>query len=372
MSATPSPTNDRIDANLYTPQVCRAFACLLVAVYHGAALLGIEYGVKPLLALTNFGFSGVHMFFVISGLIIYHAHRRDIDNFRQIPDYLLKRVIRIYPLYWIVFFFDGGWKVLTHRVQVDDFFLNALFFTSHKPLIIAVAWTLAYEMVFYGIFVTLVVKRTLGVAAFGTWIVLVALNHQYHFAEIIGLQLINVLFMLGLLTSITMVALRERLSQDLRDWIGIGSLLAGMSIFLGTGWWYISAYDERVGVWGDLPLAMCFGTGSALLLLASVSAKLEGFLKRQRLLLLIGDASYSIYLVHFYFQTHVTKGLRALDWGYAGEKTQLQAIVLLVVIMVVSVGCGILIHKYVEKPVLAKCRRWLGMRAPARSPALGR
>jgi peptidoglycan/LPS O-acetylase OafA/YrhL len=82
VSTTASPIIEKADATLYTPQVCRGLACLLVAIYHGAALVGNWYGVKPLLTLTNFGFSGVHMFFVISGLIIAHAHRDDMDNYR--------------------------------------------------------------------------------------------------------------------------------------------------------------------------------------------------------------------------------------------------------------------------------------------------
>ncbi|MBK7954317.1 MAG: hypothetical protein IPK02_10360 [Candidatus Accumulibacter sp.] len=45
-------------------------------------------------------------------------------------------------------------------------------------------------------------------------------------------------------------------------------------------------------------------------------------LKRQRFLLLIGDASYSIYLLHFFFEKHTSNGIRSLNWGLAGEKTQ--------------------------------------------------
>ncbi len=201
MSSSVLPRIERPEATLYTPQICRGLACLLVAVYHGAALIGSWYGEKPLLTLSNFGFSGVHMFFVISGLIIYHAHRHDVDNFYRVPDYLLKRLVRIYPLYWIVFIVSGGWKVFTNRMEVGDFFLNALLFTSSKSLLVAVAWTLAYEMVFYGIFITFIVKRSLGMLVFATWFVLVALNDHYHFANLIGLNLINTLFMLGLLTS---------------------------------------------------------------------------------------------------------------------------------------------------------------------------
>ncbi|SBT10139.1 putative acyltransferase [Candidatus Accumulibacter aalborgensis] len=366
MSTTASPISEKPEATLYTAQVCRGLACLLVAIYHGAALIGNWYGVKPLLALTNFGFSGVHMFFVISGLIIAHAHLDDVGNYRRVPAYFLKRLVRIYPLYWIVLIAVGVWQVLAKRLEIGEFLSNALFFISSKPLIIAVSWSLAYEMVFYGIFVAFIVNRKLGLGAFTAWFGLVALNYVYHFADTIGLQLPNLLFMLGLLTSAAGMALRNKLNQERRDRIGIASLVAGTVIFLSTAWWYVSLGDAKVDVWDSLPLALGFGTGSALLLLGSVSAKLEGFWKRQRFLLLIGDASYSIYLVHFYFQKHAFKGVRSLNWGLAGEKTQTTALVLLTVIMLVSVGCGILIHKLVEKPVLAKCRQWLKIGRPAR------
>ena len=81
---------------------------------------------------------------------------------------------------------------------------------------------------------------------------------------------------------------------------------------------------------------------------------------------MIGDASYSIYLVHFFFQKRVSNGLRSLDWIPAGEKTQAKALLLLAVIMAISVACGIIIHKWIEKPVLAKCREWLRIGGSAR------
>ncbi|MBP9806629.1 MAG: acyltransferase [Candidatus Accumulibacter sp.] len=359
MSASATPSIDKPDATLYMPQVCRGVACLLVAVFHGSALIGNWYHEKPLLTLVNFGFSGVHMFFVISGLIIYHAHYRDIDNFRQVPGYLLKRLVRIYPLYWIVLFFLGGWKVLADRMEIGDFLSNALFFFSSRSLVIAVSWTLAYEMLFYGMFIAFIVRRSLGLAVFAAWFGLVALNHFYHFATLIGFNLLNILFMFGLLTSAAVMALRSRLSQNGRDWIGIASIVAGTVIFSYTAWWYIALDDPQLYFWDSLPLALGFGTGSALLLLASVSEKVEGVLKRQRFLLLIGDASYSIYLLHFFFEKHTSNGIRSLNWGLAGEKTQAKALLMLAVILLVAIGGGILVHKLVEKPLLAKCRRWL-------------
>jgi peptidoglycan/LPS O-acetylase OafA/YrhL len=359
MNSSAPGNNATPDNSLYVLQVCRALACMLVAIYHGSTLIGIWYGEKPLLTLTNFGFSGVHMFFVISGFIIYHAHYRDVDQYRKIPDYLLKRLVRIYPLYWIVFFFLGGWKVLANRMEIGNFMSNAFLFSSSRSLVVAVSWTLAYEMLFYGIFIAFIVKRSLGMAVFAAWFGLVALNQYYHFSNVIGFHLINILFMLGLLTSATAMALRNKLSQIRRDLIGIASLTTGTLIFGCTAWWYIDLDNPKLYVWDCLPLALGFGTGSALLLLASASVKIETLLQRQRFLLLIGDASYTIYLVHFFFQKHTSNLIRSLHWGLDGEKTQVKALLLLTMIMAVSTGCGILVHKLVEKPIITRCRKWL-------------
>ena len=350
------------------PQVCRGVACLLVALFHGASLVEHQYGVKPLLSLTEFGFSGVHLFFVISGLIIFHAHRRDLDHPRSAPRYLKKRFARIYPFYWAVFLVLGGRKVFTHRMEIGDFVTNALFFASSKPLVVAVSWTLAYEILFYALFLAFLVRRSAGVAVFAVWFTLVALNYHYHFADFVGLDLLNVLFGLGLLTSVAAIALRHRLDASRRDRIGIAALVAGIVVFLCTARYCLSLPDRYVGVWiwESLPLTLGFGTGAALLLFAMVSDRIEGFLEQRRILLLIGDASYSIYLLHFYFQKRTSNAIRSLGWVPSGEKSQLTALLLLAAIMIVSVGCGILIHKWVEKPLLSRCRRWLGVGAGVR------
>jgi len=351
---------------LYVPQACRALACLLVAVDHGAGLIGHHHGVMPLFGLSEFGFSGVHLFFVISGLIIYHAHRHDLDDPKAAPRYLLKRFVRIYPFYWIVFLALGGRWVFTDRMGIGEFLTNALLFSSTKKLVVSVSWTLAYEMIFYGLFVAFLIKRNLGIAVFAAWFASIALNHHYHFAESIALDVINLLFLLGLLTAIAVSALRSRLESGRRDQIAIVSLIAGAVTFLYTAWVCLSLPARDIGVWRSLPLTLGFGTGAALLLFASVSEKVEEFLKRQRLLLLIGDASYSIYLVHFYVQKRTGNAIRSLGWVPSGEITQTTALLLLAVTLLVSVGGGILIHKAIEKPVLARCRKWLGLGAGVR------
>ncbi len=361
LDAAPTEGSGRppVAATVYTPQILRGVACLLVAVYHGAGLVDHHYGVDPLRGLSRFGFSGVHMFFVISGLIIYHAHRRDLGDASRAPRYLIKRLVRIYPFYWIAFLALGGRKVFSGRLAIGDFLTNALFFSASESLVIAVAWTLAYEMIFYGIFLAFFVKRALGIAVFATWFVLVALNHHHRFAGSIGLELLNVLFGLGLLTSVAVIALRRRWDARRRDQLGAAALVAGIVVFLGTACYCPAQPHEGMGIWRSLPLTLGFGIGSALLLFASVSGRIEAFLERRRLMLLIGDASYSIYLLHFYFEKRTSNAIRSLGWVPEGETTQLTALVVLAAILVAAVAGGILVHKWIEKPLLIGLRKWL-------------
>lgn len=361
-SATLPPIIEKPDDTLYTTQVCRGLACLLVTFYHGWGVVGEWYHVKPLLNPSNFGFSGVHMFFVISGLIIYYAHLRDVDNYHRIPAYLLKRLVRIYPLYWIVLFVVFDWETFTNSMKLGDFLSNAFFFSSSQPLIVNVSWTLAYELMFYVIFVAFIFKRMLGLVLFTVWFSLVGLNYHYHITNMIGLDLLNTLFMLGLVTAAVLISLRNKLDQNQRDLIGLGSLVTGTVIFVYTAWWYISLDGAKMSVWNSLPLTIGFGTGTALLLMASVSAKMEAFWKRQRFLLLIGNASYSIYLVHFKCMSYLAKTISSLDWhfwGLAGERTQIKSRILLAVMVLLSVIFGIIIHKLVEKPIIHIFRKWV-------------
>ena len=352
-------------------RVCRGVACLLVLLLHGGGLVARRYEVKPLFGLTEFGFSGVHMFFVISGLIIYHAHHRELGEPRNTRNFVLKRLVRIYPFYWIVFFLLGGRKVLIHRIEISDFLTNALFFSSSKSLIVSVSWTLAYEMIFYGMFVAFFFSRRLGLAVFAAWFGLTAFNFHDRFSTSIPFHLLNVLFAFGLLTSVSLIALRSRLDPKRRDWIGIASLIAGTLLFSGTAWYYLAFCDRSLYVWESLPLTVGFGTGSALLLLASASARVEAFLKRRRLLLLIGDASYSIYLLHSYFQKRTVALLRSLDWPAPGETGHVTAFLLLALLAVVSVGFGILAHRLVEKPMLGWFRRSLKLGGSAQTALSG-
>jgi peptidoglycan/LPS O-acetylase OafA/YrhL len=343
---------------LYVLQACRALACLMVVVYHGVILVGNWYGMQPFSAIYNFGYAGVHLFFVISGFIIYHAHYQDINNTANIYQYFVKRIVRIYPLYWLVFFVWGGWRVFIGRFDALDFIGNALFFSSEKKLIVPVSWTLAHEILFYGLFVCFIASRKIGYLIFSAWFALVIGNYFYDATTALPLRLANLLFVFGLAASGVFKWLASYLNQGGREFFAWGSAVLGFAVFTATTV-YCSELSgggvEIIDVWGNLWVTAGFGLGSAFILLSSVSVKLENYLQGQKFILLLGNASYSIYLVHFYIQRmafNLTKSAAAL-WQ---AKSEIIADGLLCFVAIASIAAGILIHLIIEKPILAKLR----------------
>ena len=189
------------------------------------------------------------------------------------------------------------------------------------------------------------------------------MNHRYHFADFVGLSIPG-----GrpVRAGTAHVGRGDRPAQPTRAQVAatrseIATVIARIVVFLCTTRYCLSLPDRyiEVWIWESLPLTLGFGTGAALLLFAMVSNQMKRILERRRILLLIGDTSYSIFLLHFYFQKRTSNAIRSLGWVPSGEKNQLTALLLLAAIMLVSVGCGILIHNRVEKPLLSRCRRWL-------------
>src|SRR4051812_27621380 len=86
-------------------QAGRAAAAVLVMLFHlGGAIAADKYFAMPGFAKPfAFGDCGVEFFFVLSGFIIFSAHRGDVSDPAALSRYLTKRFLRIFPSYWIIF-----------------------------------------------------------------------------------------------------------------------------------------------------------------------------------------------------------------------------------------------------------------------------
>ncbi len=159
-----------------TLEFFRGVAALFVVLFHYQFYTTEYFGSPPSLArLFEGGHAGVEFFFVLSWFIIYYIHRQDIGRPGQIANFVEKRSIRIMPMYWtiitiscIAFLIHPSWgkeKDLTAAKVIMDYLLVP----RDGQLILAPAWTLKQEMIFYVILATIISYSRIGIGLFCFW-----------------------------------------------------------------------------------------------------------------------------------------------------------------------------------------------------------
>jgi peptidoglycan/LPS O-acetylase OafA/YrhL len=347
------PVKQGTSSNLQIVQFYRGIAVLLVVLFHGSEFISPRYHLVPLGDMFKTGFSGVFLFFVISGFIILTAHYRDGGRPRQIVYYLERRIIRIYPFYWLVLMVWGGWRVFTDKLGLHELSMNALLFEGTPSLIIPVSWTLRYEIIFYALFVSFILNRKLGMLAFIGWFALQWIQPPAVFRWLVDPM--NLLFIFGLISARLYLKIRNW-NDRYRNAVGAIALILGSVGFIATMYIYghldvdANAWPYHVvTIWG-------FGISSLLLMLATASRDINRHSGKLRFMNLIGDASYSIYLVHSPFGKLAWNLLRPLHPLWQGEPKVWMANLLLLWITLAAISAGIIIHLKIELPLLTLLR----------------
>lgn len=274
---------------LISVQALRAFAAWVVVCHH---FMQIFFDFKASGPVGEFfvakGAVGVDIFFVISGLVIFlSTQNSDMPAGR----FLMHRLIRIVPAYWLYTAAMGllllvAAPFLPHQViGWQNFLLSLVFIPSENPggyglyPTLNVGWTLNYEMLFYLLFSMVFLferrHRPLIIAA-ALFTVTEVLARTGLISRFYGNDIVYE-FLLGI--GIGLVYRRGWVKQGL--WVP----LAGVALGLVTI--YMLSNEQRLLNWG-LP--------SALIVVSCVS--LEPYFRGSRLLKVLGDCSYSVYLLH--------------------------------------------------------------------------
>ena len=143
-------------------QYGRAVAALCVVFFHFSGYHRVNQDYDPMYGLFDNGHLGVDFFFVLSGFVIMISHYNKIGKKTYLKSsYLFKRVVRIFPIYWIHLFI-----LVIARVGASLYFENSHFvrnLTSTNVIknillmpvdeyLVGPAWSLTYELFFYFIF----------------------------------------------------------------------------------------------------------------------------------------------------------------------------------------------------------------------------
>ncbi|NIJ55308.1 acyltransferase family protein [Dyadobacter arcticus] len=327
-------------------QILRAIAALLVVFAH------FEF-VKP--AVGGFG---VDIFFVISGFIMAYIVDKNPDAF------LYRRLVRIVPIYWfmtlltvVLFLFKPTWfrNVIINSYAVIKSLLFIPYRIEGSGPILSLGWTLNYEMFFYVVIALCIgffgSKKGMTICLLFLPLFVLVFNifppTSYVLAFYSGSIVLE--FVIGSLLFYYWKQEKNALPTSVKN---LGIVLGVLSF----GYLIIAdhLYDPRVYrflVFG-IP-ALCV-TNMFLILEEKVNPKN----KVHALAILLGDASYAMYLVHpfviYAFIRLVFKRFQVE--GVAFELTEL--IVTLIVVCLVSIA----IHKWFEKPVMKKLKQLLDRR----------
>jgi peptidoglycan/LPS O-acetylase OafA/YrhL len=334
-------------------QVMRGLAAVAVAIYHTHLILAQpEYGsIETFGAVASRGWMGVNFFFVLSGFIIMFAHVNDVGRPDRIGNYLWKRLVRVYPVYWIflTFFLIAAYRGIGHASfswRPENLISAYALVKIAEPLSLPlqVAWTLFYEMAFYVVFCTLILNRLLGTVVFAAWAASIligslALGHEPGMLHMWD-DMWCAYFLIGACTYFVFTRADAR-------W-GVPLLVLGLLLLVLTA---ATLAGGRIGITQKNPLVLlALAAPFALILLGGALSERHHNWRFSRPLLKIGDATYSIYLVH----SPVITVFALLNLRLAAH--WMPPIPLFVLTATVAVTAGVLAHIFVEKPVLRALR----------------
>lgn len=361
-------------AMLINVQFLRMAAAMLVVFYHTSAHVsstGAEQGL--FFAISEaVGFAGVDVFFVISGFIMAYTSLNAAGP-REAWSFLRRRIARIYSGYWPFFLLA---LLLFAWVNPDllrdlHWFKNIILWPVY-PMLIAVAWTLIFEMFFYLLFTVIIsTPQRRRVAVLLSLLALIAawsvysefVRHAYSPGQLEYMGAAEYyMFSPYLMEFLGGALLAGWLARPVsvvsigRAWAYLG---LGVILFLAGGWinnhFFAGGIEQGYTVFYRV---LVFGLPSLLIMTGLVRLDQAGVRAPLKFSLLTGGASYAIYLSHTLILVGLQKlGFNEFAGSIGGWKMQLIYISLTLAILAYSV----LHYRIIERPLHRLFKRWLRM-----------
>ena len=285
-------------------QVLRGVAAMAVVAHHAFA------------GDTRLGAAGVDLFFVISGFIMATC-----TGSRSASEFLADRAWRIYPLWLIAVLPWLFMEPVSLLGIVRSLTLWPVYGHQYVDPALGVGWTLSFELLFYAGFALAIATRA--------WVPLLV----FGLCLILGLTTNNLLFWFvgsPLTFEFLLGVIIARMPA--RENLGAAAAALGLTLFAVAP----ATYFAQSFGGGAILRVICWGIPAASLVygLRSLEPRLSG--RAFDLPVLIGNASYSIYLFH----QLVFKPFH----GIAG--------------FVLSAAAGIALYFLVERPIIRARPNW--------------
>lgn len=330
-----------LNQKFHSIQALRGIAALFVVVSH--------------LSFIGIGAFGVDIFFCISGFIMMYVTSKNSEHF------LTKRLIRIVPLYYMITIFTYVLLLVFPSMFMTttaefSYLIKSFFFIPYEigdviQPIVRVGWTINYEMFFYILFFISmkISKKYRGIICSCLLIVLSILGELFvlstTFLTFYCSELL-IEFVLGIfsfyLCEKIFVFLKDKEKKSFSIFLFLMCLVvifAGFWLFISENNNIVVPHFSRVINWG-IPAFMIF---IAIFIIGCIFTV-------PKWLSFLGDISFSLYLLHYYPITFISRIAQKYD-----------SILLKIVLSIVGIALVICIstisYYFIEKKLSSYLRK---------------
>lgn len=330
-------------------QFSRVLVPFFVVLFHAKVFMNVYFHYDFLKLSEVIKSGGVYYFFALSGFMVYYLYKGDFGNPKKIKIFFYKRFIRIYPIYWILtlcilpFFFifpglgDGSEREFMKIVT------SLLLFPDVTEPILGVAWSLVHTVFFYIMFsLTFLENKKISKWILSLWGILsfifginLLTSTNYFISFLFSFN--NLIFLSGIVCAyvVSNVKINENLS-----WLFIFVGILGFPL----SWLNIQYRFIDIGL--QIPITL----SSIILLLGLGSIDLQKDIKIPRFAQFLGNASFSIYLVHYYCMSAISIFLSSV------VIIPIPNLLLAIILIILSIIFGCLAYILIEKPVNTKLK----------------
>lgn len=290
----------------------RGVAAIWVMLFHFYNALLPEAGYQlfwaPIDIFFQLGYLGVYIFFVLSGFVINLSLKsKEMTNtffFR----FLFRRSIRLDIPYWAVIFMTGFSVSVMDNFGVSrrelfdfsDYLLNMAYLDNllDTPSIVAVGWTLQYEIQFYLFFA-----------------LIIYIFSRFNFSNTLSNYILLFTFLISILYWFPWFPFKQN-DLFISYWFCflLGAFVSDIFHNRMKVWYFWLAFGLTIfhGIIFQNPPSLMAATTSLFLFIASRLNSLGSWLNWKPLLF-VGSISYSLYLLHPFFGNRL---IRFINYRY--------------------------------------------------------
>lgn len=337
-------------------QALRGLAALAVVFHHVLRAVtvnspaALNLPASPILSnaiLIDLGAIGVDLFFVLSGFLMIYISRPYQEGRKTTGDFLAHRLIRVWPLYAVVTAYlycltwynthtGGSAFDLSALRLMSMFFVPSFNESGALQPILGVGWTLNYEIFFYLVFAAAILIQKRHLLAVSTVLVgaSYAIGALLPEGAVLRAFLFNSVILEFLLGAAIATAYMKGMISTRYAYAWLAAGLVILALFAA-----VPAEEGFRLLTRGVPAALLF----TFVLLS------DSKIRWHRAIIVLGDASYSIYLAHvpvLYVVAPRVMG-KVARLGYPSLAAEAGAIAAICACLMV----GLLCHVALEKPL---------------------